>query len=50
MTIYKTKNDARIAARKQEPERESKEWTLFLRVWLATIAGKVFGQKKKKVA
>jgi hypothetical protein len=45
MTTYKTKNDARMAERKQEPDWESKEWNLYFWLWVATIAGK--GGKQK---
>jgi hypothetical protein len=40
MTTYKTKTEARIAAKKQEQEWESKEWNLYFWLWVATIAGK----------
>jgi hypothetical protein len=45
MTTYRTKNEARIAAKKAELEWESKEWNLYFWLWVATIAEKKGKQK-----
>jgi hypothetical protein len=36
--------------RRDDGASDDQPWNLFSRVWLAMIAGKVFGRKKKKVA